>query len=318
VIESDTRFDALPTGPPLRRAPDGTLRAERLPLEPPSDRHAKWRHAVALLAALLVHLAAVAPLIDKLPPVTPPQAQPIPVELAYEPPKPPAPPVPPVEKPPAQQQQPMPPRQSGGELEHVPPGTIPPATEAAKQPPAEAAPAPPVAETPPPPAMPALPDEPSQQSQSVPLPTPGPDAPQAMSAPPVPTEKPTVPATHSVEAAPPAEPQTAVTSPDTFSEPGQGGGDRYLNAIRATVLQHFVYPPTAELFHIVGVAKYEIVIDRKGELLDVHLVTSARSAVLDNAGLRAIRMSAPFGPVPDDFLDETMALILDFYMGPER
>jgi len=303
----------LQSKPLLRVVTDDTLRAEPLLIEAATDRHPWWRRAVAILAALLLHLAAVATLIDKAPPEAPPQPAPIPVELAYEPPKPPA----AAEQKPPAQQQPLPDRRSGGDIENVPQGPPPASTKAETPPAAEpptAQPAAPVAETPPPATMPPLPYLASPQSESVPPPA----TQQAMIAPPLPRTKPPAPAARKTTVAAPAEPQTATKSPDTNLESGPGGGDKYLNAMRDEILRHLVYPPTAELFRISGVAFYEIAITRKGELLDVRLAKSSGYAMLDNAGLQTIRMSAPFDPVPDDIPGHTIGLTLRLSMGPER
>ena len=299
--------------PLLRVVSDRTLRAEAVLVEAATDRHPGWRRAAAILAALLLHLAAVATLIDRHPSAAPAQPEPIPIELAYEPPKPP----PPAAEQPPTQQQPLPDRRSGGDLENVPPGPPPASTEAETPPPADAPapqPAAPVAETPPPAAMPPLPDLPSPQSEPVPPPA----AQQAMIAPPVPRKKPPAPAARKTAVTTPAEPQTATTSPDVGLQRGQGGGDKYLNATRDEILRHLVYPPTAELFRISGVATYEIAINRNGELLDVRLAKSSGYDILDNAGLQTIRMSAPFDPVPDDIPGSRIGLVLRLSMGPER
>lgn len=303
--------------PLLRVVTDDTLRAEPVLVEAVTDRHPWWRRTVAILLALLLHIAAVATLVGKLPPQTTPQPQPIPVELAYEPPKPPEPAKPADQAPAPQQQQPLPERRSGGDLEHVPPGPSPASTDAEKPPTAEASkpqPADAVAETPPPPAMPPLPDLTSPQSEPVPPPaTQG-----ATTAPPMPQKKPSPPAAQNAAASPPAEPAAATQSSKPDFELGPGGGDKYLNAMRDKILSHLVYPPTAELFRISGVAFYEIAINRKGELLDVRLAKSSGYAMLDNAGLQTIRMSAPFDPVPDNFPGSTIGLTLRLSMGPEQ
>jgi protein TonB len=309
----------LQSKPLLRVVTDDTLRAEPLLIEAATDRHPWWRRAAAILAALLLHLAAITALIDKLPSEAPSQPAPIPVELAYEPPKPPQPPPPAEQKPPAQQQ-PLPERRSGGDLQHVPPGTAPAVTEAEKQPPTSAPVPPtttPVPQTPPPAATPALPDEPSKQSLPVPPPTSARDTQQAMIAPPVPPKKPPAPAARQVTVAAPEQPPAATTtSPDADLQPGPGGGDRYLNAIRDDIRSHRVYPPTAELFRLTGTATYEIAINRQGKLLDARVSETSGFDILDKAGLQTIRLSAPFAPVPDDIPGDTIWLTLRLSIGP--
>lgn len=303
------------SAPPLsREAIDGAMRAEGFSVEPTTDGRSGWRRAVAILAALLLHLAAVTALIDKLPLETKPAPPPIPIELAYEPPKPP----PPAEDVPAQQQ-PLPDRQSGGDLEHRAPGTAPAVTAAAEQPPTPTPTPPPTPLAPQPltsAAMPALPAEPSAESVPVPPPASLSDTQQAMIAPPVPPKKPPVPAARDIATPAPEQPQAATTSPDMDLQRGQGGGDRYLNAMRDNILRHRVYPPTAELFRLTGTATYEIAINRQGELLGARVSESSGFDILDKAGLQTIRLSAPFEPVPDDIPGETIGLTLRLSIGP--
>src|SRR5882672_7422393 len=93
---------------------------ERIPLAPPiPDRDLRWRWVVAILAAILLHLAVVTTIDDGFQREKRPQQAPVPVEIVTLPPKPPPPK--PVEKPPEQQkppepQQPQPERSSGGDL----------------------------------------------------------------------------------------------------------------------------------------------------------------------------------------------------------
>lgn len=300
--------------PPLsREATDGAMRAEGVPVEATTDGRAGSRRAAAILAALFLHLAAFTALIDKLPLETPPEPPPIPIELAYEPPKPP----PPAEDVP--KQQPLPDRQSGGELEDRAPGTAPAVTAAAEQPSPPTPPPPPTPAVPQPPApaaTPALPTEPSAESVPVPPPASSRATQQAMIAPPVPPKKPPVPAARDVATPAPDQPQAPTTSPDADLQRGQGGGDRYLNAMRDNILRHRVYPPTAELFRLTGTATYEIAINRQGELLGARVSESSGFDILDKAGLQTIRLSAPFEPVPADIPGETIGLTLRLSMGP--
>jgi protein TonB len=134
--------------------------------------------------------------------------------------------------------------------------------------------------------------------------------------PPVPPKKPPVPAARQTAIPVPAPTPAAPTTLDADAERGQGGGDRYLNAMRDDIRRHRVYPPTAELFRITGTATYDIAINRQGELLDARISKSSGYDILDRAGLQTIRLSAPFEPVPDDIPGDPIRLILRLSIGP--
>jgi TonB family protein len=287
---------------------DGTLRAPVYAFETIADVDAAWRQAVAILAALFLHLAAILALLDEFPRPTPSAPEPIPVELAFEPPAPAEPPVP--EPQPAPE--PMPERRSGGDLEHVAPGQLPIPSETAAAATDEAPAMPPPAPTPP------IPETASPQAEPVPPPQAAPPTQQTLLVPPLPPAKPRAPAASPAPASTPPEPPAAPASPDTILRPGEGGGDRYLKSVRDDILAHMVYPPTAELFRLRGVATYEIVIDRQGNLLQAQLARSSGLALLDNAGLQTIRLAAPFGPVPEEFSGKTIGLTLVLPIVPER
>jgi protein TonB len=302
-----------------------SFRAERIPLAPPlPDRDVNWRWGVAIAAALLLHLGVLTAIDDGFLRKKSPEPAPIPVEIVTEPPKPPPPaekPVEkPVEKPPEQQkppepQQPQPDRSSGGDQADKAPGTAPSAPAAEDKPPPPAPP-PPAPEPPAPTAAPALPAEAS--SQAVPLPPASSprDTQQALIPPPVPAKKPPTPPERQVTSATPPQPQASPSSTNQDLRLGEGGGDKYLNAMRDQILRHMVYPPTAELFHLVGTALYQITINRQGQLLDARLVRTTGYEILDKAGFQTIKMSAPFDPFPPDLKGETITLDLLLAIGP--
>lgn len=288
---------------------DGALHAPAIAHQATLDRDAPWRHAVAIVAALLLHLAAVLSLLDEFPRPSPPPPDPIPVELA-EPPVPPE----PVEPEPPIAQQPVPERRSGGELENAEHGELPPVEASRSAETREATETPPPAPRPAPaPAIPpvATPNEPIAPPENA-------AATQEIVLAPVPRTKPNPPATAVNPASARPQPQSESDPTHTIIQPGQGGGDRYLNSVRDDILAHLVYPPTAELFRLGGIATYEIVIDRQGRLLRARLAKSSGLALLDNAGLQTIRLAAPFDPVPDDLRGKTIGFVLRLTMGPER
>ncbi|MGD9743766.1 MAG: TonB family protein [Dongiaceae bacterium] len=301
----DDPAETAPSPPPLTRdASDGVLRAEGFAVEANSDVRATSRMILAILAALLLHLASFATLIERLPlETTTPEPPPIPVELAFQAPEEPPPPPPPPEKPP-EPQQPMPDLRSGGDLADRDPGSAPEA-------PADAAP-------PPEPApVPELPEQtPAPASEPIPPPTPAQEPQQAMMAPPLPPKKPPEPVARTAPAPTEAPTQTATAPDNADMYPGEGGGDLYLNAMRDKIMRNRVYPPTAELFGLNGYASYEIDIDRQGRLLAARVIESTGYEILDKAGLQTIRKSAPFDPVPDEIPGNRIRLTLGLRIGP--
>lgn len=277
---------------------------ERIPLAPPiPDRDLRWRWVVAIIAAILLHLAVVTTIDDGFQREKTPQQAPVPVEIVTLPPK-------PVEKPPEQQkppapQQPQPLRSSGGDLPDKAPGVPPPTPSAEDKPPPPALPPQVTAPEPPAPtAAPALPTEPSPQAVPVPPASSPRDTQQAVIAPPVPLKKPPVPRQQQVTTATPPQPQPQppASSTNLNLQPGDGGGDKYLNFVRDEIGRRKYYPPTAELFHFAGVPIYRLTIDSQGELVGLVLLESSGYEILDKAGERAIRAAAPFGPPPPSLL----------------
>jgi len=296
--------------------------AERIPLAPPlPDRDLKWRWGVAILAALLLHLGVVTTIEEGFLHKKPSPPAPIPVEVVTELPKPPE--RKPVEKPPEQPkppepQQPLPYRSSNGNVADKPSGSVPQAPQSSEKP-QPPAPTPPIAapeaqtSTPKPLPVPAMPSEPSPQTVAVPAPTPPLDTQQAMVAPPIPPKKPpALPAQKTVSTTP-SQSQDAASTTEQDSHTGQAGYDKYLKAMKAQILRHYFYPPTAEMFHLTGTAVYDITLDRSGQVQHVKLTQSA-GEVLDKAGFNAIIQSSPFGPLPTDFNADGVVVTLVFPM----
>jgi protein TonB len=289
-ISAGTALDAMGLervlGPPLR------------------DSAARLRQAAAFAAALLLHAAVPLLFVLGWPaperPVEPPS---IPVELVLLP-EPKAPPKPKVE--PAVQAKPQVQayRESGGDPELTPgklaeakpqPKPEPAAVAAAETPaaPPEAFKSPPLAEMPAPP----LP---------VPRPSERPKASEAVAA--LPPAR---------QAAAPTSAEPATLTPNDSSLMGKGGGDRYLNKVRDSILANLIYPGAAQSQRTAGVAKYEIIIDRQGRLLVVRLLRSAGADVLDQAGRSAVELSAPFGAPPPDIIGDQIGMVLTLYIGPD-
>jgi protein TonB len=251
-----------------------------------------------MAAAFLLHAAAVALLLVKLPAEPLPEIPSIPVEIVPE-----AAPKPEVEAKAEPQPQPQPesqpqpdrPRVSGGEATRAPGKTA----EAPPPPKDSPAPAP-------------KPARPSPKRLLSPLSLPLPAEPSAMSIPFDPPPPPEVDQAMIPAAPPPVPP----APPDTSLLPGEGGGDPYLNAVRDAILSRFAYPPEAVSVQLAGTARYEITLDRDGNVIGLRLLQSAGSNVLDQAGMDTIKRAAPFGPPPADIGGERVGLIFTLSMVP--
>lgn len=262
------------------------------------DTASNSRHAIAIVAALLVHALIVSLFLVKAPEKKPIIEPPIPVEIVSEvTPKPkleakPLPP-PPSETPPPEPQKI---RESGGNPDRAQgQPTKAPATRAVAIPEKKLVYA---SRTKPPPSI----------DLSLPSPAPALPMPVAPRSPPPRTEQATI----------------SLTSPDTPSAElanaspvtGEGGGDRYLNAVRDAIINHLTYPASARLMHLAGTAQYGIVIDRQGRLLVVHLLQSTGSDILDRVGIETIQQAAPFDPPPSDLTGERIGMLLTLNLEP--
>ena len=282
----------------------------RIDEAPPAlDSASSSRHAVAIAAALLVHALVFSLLLVKPPEKIPIIEPPIPIEIVSEvTPKPkdaakPLPPPPPEVAPPevappetAPPPEPQKIRESGGDPDR-PQGqsTKAPATHAVAAPEKKLIHASPA--KPPPPIDLSLPSLASGLSI--------PAAPRSL---PPQTEQAAIPT-----------PPPDTSSAELLSEnplTGEGGGDRYLNAVRDEIIRHLTYPASARLMHLAGTAQYEIVIDRQGRLLGLRLLQSTGSDILDRAGIETIRQAAPFGPPPPDLTGERIGMVLTLNLEP--
>ena len=258
-------------------------------LGPPlRDNWAGWRRAAALACAMLLHASVIALLLLGLPfaerAAEPP---PIPVELVLLPePKPPPKPKPEVAVKPAPEPEAQRYRESGGDP-NLAPGRVP---DAAPQPQPKPEPAPVALAEKPPPSV----------ASAAPLPVPPP------------RERPK--ASEAVAATAPTHQSTIEPMYDSAFF-GKGGGDRYLNKMRDKINGNYIYPGAARSRGIAGVARYAIVIDRQGNLLQLHLLHSSGVDILDRAGRDAVELSAPFDPPPAELSGDQVGLVLTLPMG---
>ena len=255
-----------------------TVAGEFRPASPARTRTEKIVLLVALLLAILLHATAIVGVLVEWPQFNRPEPpREIPVELVMEPP----PPEPAVREP-----QPPPPQrlQSGDES-----GTAP----ARQQPTTAEAPIPAPTEKP---ALDSLPTMPSEFGD-IPPPTPKPAAPKPLVA--------------------PTPPAIAKAPPSNNLTDGDGGGDPYLNAIKAKIMTFWYYPAVAGPLQLSGDANYEIVMARSGQVQAVRLLRSTGIGTLDDIGFTMIRRASPFAPVPDYFPDDPVRLVLSLHIGPK-
>ncbi len=270
------------------------------------DTASNRRHAIAIAAALLVHALVLSLLLVKPPEKIPIVESPIPVEIVSEaPPKPkleakPLPPPPPeAARPPEAAPPPEPQkiRESGGNPDR-PQGesTKAPETRAVAVPEKKLIPASPA--NPPPAIDLSLPNLKSALS-----------VPSSPRSPPLRTEQAAIPST---------PPDTSSSAELQSENPltGEGGGDRYLNAVRDAIINHLTYPASARLMHLAGTAQIEIVIDRQGQLLGLRLLQSTGSDILDRVGIQTIQQAAPFDPPPPDLTGERIGMLLTLNLEP--
>jgi protein TonB len=276
-----------------------SFHAERVPLAPPPpDRDFRWRWGVAILAALLLHLGVITTIDDGFQRSKPAIEPPVPVEIVTEPPAPPKPVVkPPEQKPPVPQQK-TPPSSGGNKPDETPGGSTPSTQKGDTPPPPSAASAQPLPERPAPTAAPTLPEEATPQAVPVPPASSPRETQQALVPAPVPLKKPPIPPSHQVTKPEAPSTKTTVGSMDLVTWGREGGGDKYLNAMRDKVVDHYHYPPTAEMFHVEGIAQYEIIVNRQGQILEINVVQSSGTGLLDKSGFEAIQSSSPFDPIP--------------------
>jgi len=250
----------------------------------------------AIVAALLLHVAAIAALlIDwRHPPAAPPEN--IPVTIVF------APPAAPVAPPVAQPNPLLFDRESGkDERTTAPPSAEVTGAEPTRAPAATAA---------------AEPKPPQPQA-----------APTASSEKPAPSQPDAKPKTHDAVArldqrkeadrarAPHPAPQ------HLHIEPGDRGqtGDPYLNRALGLLERHRTYPNVLGRYGapVEGTSIYDVLLDRKGGLRGIKLVTSSGAAALDDAAAAMIRETAPFPPLPAEYPGEGLIVTFTIHLFPK-
>jgi periplasmic protein TonB len=238
----------------------------------------------AVLAAALLHLSVLFWLLNPWHDTAEPMSSDIlPVTMVFEPPTartPTAPPQPPAKSEPVA-------RQSGPDAHTTAPATPPPPDDAKK---ADA------------PAEAVAPEPPSEAT---------------------PKPQPSRPAARPREEKPPNPQATARPAPHSPARvknaaPGerQASGDPYFNAAVVELEKHRFYPALARPLGLVGVAVFDIRVDRTGRIIGLRLEVSSGAELLDRAAEKMIRDTDRFPPPPADIPGDPITFWVEISMAP--
>ena len=72
------------------------------------------------------------------------------------------------------------------------------------------------------------------------------------------------------------------------------------------------YPPQARRERIQGTLELLIIVDKKGKLVDVDLVRTSGSDILDSEAIQAIYRASPFGPLPKRYPHDVLKIHANF------
>jgi len=104
-------------------------------------------------------------------------------------------------------------------------------------------------------------------------------------------------------------------------EPGdhEQTGDPYLNRARDLLERHRTYPNVLGRYGVPveGTSVYDVLLDRKGSLHGIKLVTSSGAAALDDAAAAMIRETAPFPPLPAEYPGEGVIVTFTIHLFPK-
>ena len=73
----------------------------------------------------------------------------------------------------------------------------------------------------------------------------------------------------------------------------------YLGRIKASVKQHWIFPPEARQRRQTGGLSAMFTLDKTGRLIRIVVEESSGNQILDHAALEAVRGASPFPPFPD-------------------
>lgn len=265
-------------------------------LDLPSPHREPWSlRAAAATAALLLHALVVLFLLwsfltSMLWPQKPPTEMAIPITIVQEPPKapPPPPPSPKVE-------QPF--RHSGPDRE---------TDAAARTSPRQQEE---VVERPQPSQQETTPEAPEKHDEEAgPVPSSAGEATTSSGQLPLPAVKPLQAAKHKA--------QQGVRATQRNTAVRVRTGDQYLNAASDWIERFRTYPPLARAMQLRGWARYVMVVDRSGRVLDVKLKVSTGYDMLDREGERILRAASPLPALPPDIPGNDLPITVDIDIHP--
>ena len=88
----------------------------------------------------------------------------------------------------------------------------------------------------------------------------------------------------------------------------------WANAVVIKIQRNWSLGPDA-FSGFIGEVGVTILMSRTGELLAAEVSESSKSDLLDQAALKAVRLSAPFPPLPSDFPNSSLEMYLVFQYG---
>lgn len=71
--------------------------------------------------------------------------------------------------------------------------------------------------------------------------------------------------------------------------------------------------PSKQETSVIGVVRISVIIKKNGEILSVKIVNSSMVQLLDEAALKAIKLSSPFPNLPDDFPKKNLEAYFEFH-----
>ncbi|HVN71840.1 MAG TPA: energy transducer TonB [Desulfomonilia bacterium] len=92
------------------------------------------------------------------------------------------------------------------------------------------------------------------------------------------------------------KPQEAGMSFETKRRVGAG----YLDLLGAKINHVWKYPNNAIQLGKQGKVSITFILNGNGEIINIRILNSSGSSILDNASIAAIRQASPFGPLPKD------------------
>jgi TonB family protein len=84
----------------------------------------------------------------------------------------------------------------------------------------------------------------------------------------------------------------------------------YAKAVVRQVGPRIIYPKSAREGGLQGDVRVAYFIRRTGELRDVRLESSSGNRTLDEAALNAVRMAAPFPPLPEEIKADQVKIVM--------